>query len=67
MFHDFQKAYREMLKNASHIVDRDGIHISFPEGLFARFEQEYNLCFVEPEDDVMFRSWQNDGDYKDEG
>jgi len=56
-----------MLKNASHIVDRDGIHISFPEGLFARFEQEYNLCFVEPEDDVMFRNWQNDGDYKDEG
>jgi hypothetical protein len=67
MFHDFQKAYREMLKNASHIVDRDGIHISFPEGLFARFEQEYNLCFVEPEDDVMFRSWQNNYEEEDDG
>lgn len=67
MFHDLQTAYKEMLKKASHIVDRDGIHISFPEDLFARFEQEYNLCFVEPEDDVMFRSWQEEGDYGDEG
>lgn len=67
MFHDLKVAYNEMLKKATHIADNDGVHISFPEELFARFEQEYNLCFVEPEDDVMFRSWQEDGDYEDEG
>lgn len=67
MFHDLKAAYREMLKKATHIADNDGVHISFPEDLFARFEQEYNLCFVEPEDDVMFRSWQEGGDYEDEG
>lgn len=56
-----------MLKHASHIVDDSGLHISFPEDLFARFEQEYNLCFVEPEDDVSFRSWQNNYEEEDDG
>lgn len=67
MFHDLKAAYKEMLKSASHIVDRNGTHISFPESLFERFEQEYNLCFVEPEDDVMFRSWQENEGCDDEG
>lgn len=58
MFHDLKNAYREMLKKARHVVDSNGTHISFPEELFLKFEQEYNLCFVEPEDDHLFRSWQ---------
>lgn len=62
MFHNLKKAYQEMLKRATHTADNNGVHVSFPEELFARFEQEYNLCFVEPEDDVIFRSWQNDYD-----
>jgi hypothetical protein len=67
MFHDLKNAYQEMLNKASRIVDNDGIHISFPEHLFSKFEQEYNLCFVEPEDDVTFRSWQdNDNEEDDE-
>lgn len=67
MFHDLKRAYQEMLKHASHIADDSGLHISFPEDLFARFEQEYNLCFVEPEDDVSFRSWQKNYEEEDDG
>lgn len=66
MFHDLKLAYKEMLKKASHIVDNDGVHISFPEDLFARFEQEYNLCFIDPEDDHLFRSWQDNFEENDE-
>lgn len=66
MFHDLKLAYKEMLKKASHIVDNDGVHISFPEDLFARFEQEYNLCFIDPEDDHLFRSWQDNFEEDDE-
>jgi hypothetical protein len=66
MFHDLKNAYREMLKKASHIVDRDGVHISFPTEEFSKFEQEYNLCFVEPEDDHLFRSWQDNYEEDDE-
>tara|TARA_B100002019_G_scaffold131528_1_gene112984 strand:- start:975 stop:1178 length:204 start_codon:yes stop_codon:yes gene_type:complete len=67
MFHDLKNAYREMLKKASHIVDNDGVHISFPEEEFSKFEQEYNLCFVEPEDDHLFKSWQENYEEDDEG
>jgi len=66
MFHDLKNAYKEMLKRATHIVDNDGVHISFPEDLFARFEQEYNLCFIEPEDDHLFRNWQDNYEENDE-
>lgn len=66
MFHDLKNAYQEMLKKASHIVDSDGIHISFPEEEFSKFEQEYNLCFVEPEDDHLFKSWQENYEEDDE-
>jgi len=66
MFHDLKNAYKEMLKRATHIVDNDGVHISFPEDLFARFEQEYNLCFIEPEDDYLFRNWQDNYEENDE-
>jgi len=55
-----------MLKKASHLADNDGVHICFPEELFARFEQEYNLCFVEEEDDHLFRSWQENYEEDDE-
>ena len=58
MFKDLHAAYREMLKKATHIVDNDGIHVTFPEHLFARFEKEYNLCFVEPDEDIEFKNWQ---------
>ena len=61
MFKDLHAAYREMLKKATHIADSDGVHITFPEDLFHRFEKEYNLCFVNPEDDRGFKNWQERG------
>ena len=57
MFNELKIAWKEMLKNQSAIVDRDGINIVIPDHVFEVFEREFNLCFVEPEDDVEFRSW----------
>lgn len=67
MFHDLKNAYKEMLKRATHIANSDGVHISFPSDLFERFEQEYNLCFVEQGDDHLFKSWQNNYEEEDDG
>jgi len=58
MFKNLKNAYIDMMKQASHIADDQGVHIVFPEHLFARFEKEYNLCFVEPDEDVEFKNWQ---------
>lgn len=58
-FHALQDAYRELMKNCTHIVnDRAPMQIAFPEELWKQFEQEYALCFIEPEDDFMFNEWQ---------
>lgn len=59
MFHDLKEAYREMMKNCKHGVDNHGTNIVFPEELFKRFEQEWAVCFVDEEDDVMFQKWQD--------
>lgn len=59
MFHDLKDAWKEVLKNASHIVYGDEVSISIPADVFGLFEQEFNICFVEQEDDTMFKVWQN--------
>lgn len=59
MFHDLKEAYQEMLKKCTHVVDDNGVHITFPEELFSVFEQEFRVCFIEEEDDVMFQKWQD--------
>jgi len=64
MFYNLKEAWQEMLKKASYIADDSGIHITFPHHLFDRFEQEFNICFLEEDEDIHFKLWQNeDEDY----
>ncbi len=65
MFYDLKEAWEKMLKKASYIADDKGIHISFPQHLFDRFEQEFNICFTEEDEDIHFKLWQNEA-YDDE-
>ena len=44
MFYDLKDAWEKMLKKASYIADDSGIHITFPQHLFDRVEQEFNIC-----------------------
>jgi hypothetical protein len=67
MFLNLTEAWIEMLKNCTHIADDEGVHISFPVHFFDRFEQEFNVCFVEPDDDFTFDSWQDKWREEDEG
>jgi len=60
MFHDLKDAYGEMLKKATFIADDGGVHITFPQHLFDRFEQEFNICFIEEDEDVHFKLWQDE-------
>jgi ribonucleotide reductase beta subunit family protein with ferritin-like domain len=64
MFYDLKDAWENMLKKASYIADDSGIHITFPQHLFDRLEQEFNICFIEEDEDIHFKLWQNeDEDY----
>lgn len=62
MFHDLKESFENLLKNCSHISTSQGVHIVFPERLFADFEQEFNICFVEPEDDEQYQLWSENDD-----
>ena len=66
MFYDLKDAWQEMLKKASYIADDSGIHITFPQHLFDRVEQEFNICFIEEDDDIHFKLWQEGDDLSDE-
>jgi hypothetical protein len=57
MFDELKNAWREILKSQSSIVYNQGVNIGIPNHVFERFEREFNLCFIEPEDDVEFQSW----------
>jgi hypothetical protein len=57
MFNGLKIAWKEVLKSQSCVVNRDGIDIAIPDHVFEVFEREFNLCFVELEDDVEFQSW----------
>lgn len=60
MFHDLKDAWVRMLRESTIIADNKGLHITFPEHLFRDFEREFNISFIEEEDDVEWRAWQND-------
>jgi hypothetical protein len=59
MFDELKNAWREMLKSQSCIVSNQEMNIVIPDDVFERFEREFNLCFVEPENDVEFQSWKD--------
>lgn len=60
MFYDLKDAWEDMLKKATYIADDNGVHITFPQHLFDRVEQEFNLNFVEEDEDIHFKLWQNE-------
>lgn len=54
MFHDFKQAVEEMISNSQEYVDG---FISLDKDVWDRFIQEYNVCFVEPEDDEEYQDY----------
>ena len=59
MFHDLKDAYQKMIEQASYIADDNGIHIKFPQHLFDTFEQEFNINFLDEDEDIHFKLWQD--------
>ena len=64
MFYGLKDAWQEMLKKASYIADDNGIHISFPQHLFDKVEQEFNICFVDEDEDIHWTRQGGDCEYE---
>lgn len=56
MFHDLKDSFDIMIENAAEEVDG---FISIDKWAFDNFVREYNLCFVEPEDDEDWQAYQD--------
>ena len=50
MFHDLKKAFEKVQEDLAVISGRNE-KIIIRESVWKEFEREFNICFVEPEDD----------------
>lgn len=63
MFNDFKKAFSKVQEDLVVISDlskKKKVVIS--ESVWKEFEREFNICFVEPEDDVEHQLWVENDD-----
>ena len=63
MFHDLKKAFKKVQENLliEYVEDGDDEYI-IDESSWRAFEREFNICFVEPEDDVEHQLWVENDD-----
>ena len=62
MFHELKKAWDDVLYNSVFEADHYSQTIKIPMKYFERLHQEFNICFVEEDEDPEFRSWQEGWD-----
>jgi len=61
MFNDLKKAFQRVQEDLAVIYGRSD-KIIVRESIWREFEQEFNICFVEPEDDVEHQLWVENDD-----
>lgn len=61
MFHDLKKAFKKVQEDIAVISSRNKKVIML-ESVWKEFEQEFNICFVEPEDDEEHQLWVENDD-----
>ena len=61
MFNDLKKAFQRVQEDLAIISGRSD-KIIVRESIWREFEQEFNICFVEPEDDVEHQLWVENDD-----
>jgi hypothetical protein len=59
MFGDLKKAWSNILYNSVFTADHYSQTVTIPIEQFEAFQKEFNICFVEPEEDSEFKSWQD--------
>ena len=63
MFNDLKTAWQQLLQNSTLIsnaaTEGDGTIVQVPNRYVDAFQKEFNLCFVEPDEDIEFQLWQD--------
>ena len=61
MFHDLKKAFEKVQEDIAVISSR-GEKVIIRESVWKELEREFNICFVEPEDDKEHQLWVENDD-----
>lgn len=61
MFHDLKKAFSKVQEELTVISSRNE-KIIMRESVWKEFEQEFKICFVEPEEDEEWELWVENDD-----
>tara|TARA_R100001129_G_scaffold36588_1_gene24759 strand:+ start:440 stop:649 length:210 start_codon:yes stop_codon:yes gene_type:complete len=57
MFHDLKKAWNDIIYNSTFEADHYSQTVHVPMKYFEMFHKEFNLCFLEEDEDIEFLSW----------
>jgi len=57
--HNLRQAWGKVLKQSGSLMDKHGVYVTVPEDTFELFNKEFNISFVEEEEDVEFQSWKD--------
>ena len=57
MFNDLKKAWNDIIYGSTFEADHHSQTVHVPMEFFEIFHKEFNLCFIEEDDDIEFLSW----------
>ena len=60
MFHDLKKTFKKVQEDLVHLPRNKKVVVL--ESVWKEFEREFNICFVEPEDDEEHQLWVENDD-----
>ena len=62
MFNNLKKAWDDVIYNSVFIADHQNQTVEIPLKYFEMLQKEFNLCFIEEDEDPEFKSWQEGWD-----
>ena len=58
-FTNLKTAWQKLVKNSTFTADHYSQTVEIPMALFDNFQKEFNVCFIEEDEDMEFRLWQD--------
>ena len=58
-FNNLKASWKKLVQNATYTADQYSQTVEVPMDVFEDFQKEFNVCFIEPDEDTEFMSWQD--------
>jgi hypothetical protein len=58
-FNNLKTSWQKLVQNTTYTADQYSQTVEVPLSFFEDFQKEFNVCFIEPDEDTEFLSWQD--------